>query len=364
MFRLNYLRMRSRYMVFCFVAIFSLSILFIMFQDSLSRPAIETLVTETHKQINNFKNFKDNLKIAEQKELVVNDEYLVSLGFISSPALYPAKFWKNTTLPVVVTYVLDGEHGQTIGLIRCINKYLSNHIILMYNLGIPDYQLRLMHQFCNNSSRCIIMEFSLSKFPSHVSHPQIKAYRPLVLQDALNQAGAVLFLDPDVRIISSDITKLFSTYNNKSIAGWETRIATTTVTHPKMFDYFRTPAENFYFLPTVQVDKLIMYNTEDVHQDIMLPWVQCALISECITPIGVQTKGCRYNKKPQYRYSGCHGFDVSALNIVLGIHYQFDSAPYVISEKPDNFFTKISAREAERVLHNLILNMTDSPAIT
>lgn len=29
-----------------------------MFQNSLSRPAIETLVTETHKQINNFKNFK------------------------------------------------------------------------------------------------------------------------------------------------------------------------------------------------------------------------------------------------------------------------------------------------------------------
>lgn len=45
-------------MLFCFVAVFSFSILFIMFQNSLSRPAIETLVTETHKQINNFKNFK------------------------------------------------------------------------------------------------------------------------------------------------------------------------------------------------------------------------------------------------------------------------------------------------------------------
>lgn len=58
MFKLQYLRMRSRYMLFCFVAVFSFSILFIMFQNSLSRPAIETLVTETHKQINNFKNFK------------------------------------------------------------------------------------------------------------------------------------------------------------------------------------------------------------------------------------------------------------------------------------------------------------------
>lgn len=45
-------------MLFCFMTVFLFSVLFIMFQNSLSRPAIETLVTETHKQINNFKNFK------------------------------------------------------------------------------------------------------------------------------------------------------------------------------------------------------------------------------------------------------------------------------------------------------------------
>lgn len=100
-----------------------------------------------------------------------------------------------------------------------------------------------------------------------------------------------MFLDPNVRITSPNVTKLFELYKNKSIVGWETRIApriaTTTLTHPKMFDYFRTPADNFFFLPLVLVDKLIVYNTLDVHQDIMLPWIQCALISECISPIGM-----------------------------------------------------------------------------
>lgn len=37
-----------------------------------------------------------------------------------------------------------------------------------------------MHSFCNN--RCTIIDFDLSKFPSHVTHTHIKAYRPLVLQ--------------------------------------------------------------------------------------------------------------------------------------------------------------------------------------
>ncbi|XP_050522935.1 uncharacterized protein LOC126895279 [Daktulosphaira vitifoliae] len=364
MIKLYYIRMRSRYMLFCFLAIFSLSILFIIFQDSLSRPAIETLVTETHKQIKNLKTFKENIKIAEQKELVVNNEYLYSLGFVSNAPLYQIKPMNNSTLPFIVTYVMDNEHGQVVGLARCVNKYLPNHLIFIYNLGVPEYQLGLMKQFCNNSTKCVIVEFSLSKFPSHVRSSHIKAYRPLVLQDALNRVGAVLFLDPDVRIISSDIEKLFTKYQNKSVIGWETRIATTTITHPKMFDYFHTPAENFFFLPIIQVDKLIVYNTEDTHQAVMLPWIQCALISECISPIGVQTKGCRYDKKPQYRYSGCHGFDVSAFNIVLGIHYQFDSTSYVIHEKPELFFTKVTARDAQQNLQSLILNITDSPAVT
>ncbi|CAH1736110.1 unnamed protein product [Aphis gossypii] len=364
MFKLQYLRLRSRYMLFCFIAVFSFSVLFLMFQNSLSRPAIETLVTETHKQINNFKNFKDNLKVAEQKELVVNEDYLYALGFVSKPAIYPDSSWKNTTLPIVVTYVLDDEHSQAIGLVMCVAKYLPDRAILVYNLGIPDYQLLLMQTFCNNNTRCTIVDFDLSKFPSHVSRTHIKAYRPLVLQDALNRAGAVMFLDPNVRIISPNVSKLFTLYSNKSIVGWETRMATTTLTHPKMFDYFRTPADNFFFLPLVLVNKLIVYNTLDMHQDIMLPWIQCALISECISPIGAQTKGCRYDKKPQYRYSSCHGYDVSAFNIVLGIHYQFDSTPYVIKENEDDFFTKVSTTEADKDLQNLILNITDIPAVT
>lgn len=154
-------------MLFCFIAVFSLSVLFIMFQNSLSRPAIETLVTETHKQINNFKNFKvtygprvrradghsnggfcfqDNLKVAEQKELVVNEDYLLELGFVANPAIYPHVAWKNTTLPVIVTYVLDDEHSQAIGLVTCAAKHLPDHAILVYSLGISDYQLVLVRR--------------------------------------------------------------------------------------------------------------------------------------------------------------------------------------------------------------------------
>jgi len=49
---------------------------------------------------------------------------------------------------------------------------------------------------------------------------------------------------------------------------------------------------------------------------------------------------------------------------VLGIDYQFDSTPYVIKENEDDFFTQVSTSEAQKDLQNLILNITDTPAVT
>lgn len=40
--------------------------------------------------------------------------------------------------------------------------------------------------------------------------------------------------------------------------------------------------------------------------------------------------GCRFDKKPQYRYSGCHGQDASALSIVLGLRSGFEESAYAM----------------------------------
>lgn len=85
-----------------------------------------------------------------------------------------------------------------------------------------------------------------------------------------------------------------------------------------MFEYFSTSVDNFFFLPMVDPIQLLLFNLPSVHRNIMLPWVQCALTRDCIRPLGAQAEGCRFNKKPMYRYTGCHRYDASALNIVLG----------------------------------------------
>lgn len=56
--------------------------------------------------------------------------------------------------------------------------------------------------------------------------------------------------------------------------------------------------------------------------------------------LGAQSGGCRFDKKPGYRYSGCHGYDVSALNIVLGLHFRFRPELYSASQELQ-LFTEI-----------------------
>ena len=56
--------------------------------------------------------------------------------------------------------------------------------------------------------------------------------------------------------------------------------------------------------------------------------------------------GCRFDKKPAFRYSGCHAYELSALNVVLGRMFNFDESKYIVDDK-HKFFAKVSDFEDE-----------------
>lgn len=124
-----------------------------------------------------------------------------------------------------------------------------------------------------------------------------------------------------------------------------------------MFQYFHTDSENFLFLQMVSADVMFLINSESVHYHIMLPWVKCALTQDCIVPIGAQSAGCRFDKKPQYRYSGCHSYDTSALNIVLGLKFNMDGTQYMLDES-EKLFETVDLDKAEALLREFEQNIT------
>lgn len=86
--------------------------------------------------------------------------------------------------------------------------------------------------------------------------------------------------------------------------------------------------------------------------------MECVCV--CVFCAGAQSGGCRFNKKPMYRYSGCHGYDASAFNIVLGLQWQFNASRYSTNDNTKLFYTE-TPEEATRQLENRRKNITELP---
>ena len=79
----------------------------------------------------------------------------------------------------------------------------------------------------------------------------------------------------------------------------QTSVPTTTLTHPKMFQYFDPRQyEDYAFQHMVSLASLVLVTGERLSRELMLPWVQCVLTEPCINPVGAQDTGCRSEWRP------------------------------------------------------------------
>uniref|UniRef100_A0A0A9XQS1 Arginase-2, mitochondrial n=1 Tax=Lygus hesperus TaxID=30085 RepID=A0A0A9XQS1_LYGHE len=383
--------MRVKSCMICFMGTVALTLVFLIFGEE--RPGLQTFVSDTHKHITyNFKIIKDKLEAGVPEG--PDDKYLSLLGLSpdSPPRSYPDDVWLNTSLPVVVSYASQSTLSQAIGLARNVGHFLHNHSLLVYYIDLKADQLQTLATFCN-SSRCQPLKFDLSQFPQHVSNEEIHAFRPLIIQDAVRKSGAILYLENDQRLTTGDISNLVNTASSRGVLTWRAPVSVMAMTHPRMLKFLSTTSkesvmltptvdseESLLFTPMVDSSRLIVYNTPTVSKNILLPWVKCTLKHDCILPIGAQSVGCRFDKKPFYRYSGCHGYDTSALSVLLGFAFKFESDSYSIQQESQStedvttstlvpglptashssYFRRIDPAEAAMELTSLLDNSTDS----
>jgi len=110
-----------------------------------SSRSIETLVTETHKQISNLN--MDVQKRLTGRKMVPNgsinlDSYhLELLGFSETPRLYPKAVAVDVVLPVIVTVATVSNYERTIKLVDSVQRHLKNHTVVIYDLGLGSYEL-------------------------------------------------------------------------------------------------------------------------------------------------------------------------------------------------------------------------------
>uniref|UniRef100_U5ESF9 Putative secreted protein n=1 Tax=Corethrella appendiculata TaxID=1370023 RepID=U5ESF9_9DIPT len=368
--------MRTKHFLLGLCIVIGTSLFLILGPAGQQNDSLKNIVTQTHQHL---KDFQKNLRDANEKKLEIDQKYLTQLGFIpthsslsasasastSSQTIYSINNQTIKTNFSVVTYTFNGEIASTILHAQNIATKLPNELLIIYDLGLNEQELQKLQAFCNNS-KCIVITYDLQQLPSYIFDQQMHAFRPILIHDALMRSRTILFMENNIRIRGNSISKeinelkLKTENNGVGIFGWTTRQATSSRTHPKMFDYFETFADSFLFLPMVSLDFIFFTNTNLVNNKIMLPWIKCMLTPECIHPIGAQSGGCKFNKKPLYRYSGCHGYDVSAFNIVLGLTFGFDETKYSTHDESSSLYYVETLEQATKILENRRKNISDT----
>ena len=359
---LRVIRMKNRiYFLFIGVVVCTSLLLIISSNPKSHSVVVQSIVAETQNGIQTLKNHFNK----KQQLLYVDNKYLIELGLEDEdeeeskdglskslkPIYWPDARWKkNVSEPVIVSAVLNGQSGDAVQFLRNTKLFLPSHNIILYDLGMSGHELDHVMKFCN-SSKCQIKDFSFSHFPSHVKNLKTSAFRPLIIQLVLKDAGAVLWMDLRQRLTTGDLSTYLSDISKTSgVLTWamEQTTPTSALTHPKMFEYLDKNPEDYNFQHMVDLTAMLIYNKKDISLKLMDPWVKCALLEDCIEPIGAQSTGCRFDKKPGFRYSGCHGYDVSAFNVVIGQMFNFNESQYMGKKR---FFVKMS-EDAESTTNN------------
>lgn len=314
---------------------------------------------------------QENLRAEKEKELDVDPKYLQLLGFTidmtTTRGGSPHQFNVSRQNFSVVSYVQAGQLAASILQLQNLASILPSENFLIYDLGLSETDLQTLSAFCNSSTiKCTISQHDFTQYPSYLMDDKLHLFRPLIIKHALSRYKTILFVANHIRLRGSN--KVFSDIRRKTeeqspVLSLEIKkLPITSNTHPRMFDYFDSDADSFLFVRQVALDAVFFHHTKFLDDEILLPWIKCVLTPQCIQPIGASsnTNHCRFNKKPQYRYSGCHGYDESAFNVVCGLAFNFNEAKYAVTDNESPLFYKESLENSIRILENRKKNISET----
>lgn len=356
-------RMKTKnfYIVVAFILVSSATLWLLSYPPS---PTFQNIVTKTQKGI---KSLPGNIQqIQNNQELTVNPLYLNRLGLGKEDPLkaessdpFVSDGEVKDVQPVIASSVGKDVWEDTVAFLESVAKHMAGYHLVMFDLGSSEDTSRMLKKYCNGTWNCEVRTFKFDMYPSHVADLSIKSYRPICIQEVLSTYGAVIWADSAEYFQSGNVTQLLGQARAVGLVAWTVEDPTSAITHPKMFDFFRTKQEMFYFHRAVETTHIVIYNSPSVREQIMLPWVKCALLEDCINPTGAQNVGCNFMRKPLFKYSGCHYYDMSALNIILGVMFEYDERPYTGKEAIFGNFVddRWLAKNASNPLHRSRLKL-------
>jgi hypothetical protein len=309
---------------------------------------------------------EDDDSFDEKEDLEVDSTYLELLGFVKEPNLFREDAKKvsveSSSADKIAGYLSESDDENTSNtnnnnlnvkkytgripplvtafsrfsdkekaLIESKLKYFLNDLIIIYDLDLSSSEQLKMKKMCNSS--CHLKTFKGDKYPRHLVDAKMKAYKPIIIQDVLNEFGSIIWIEPPNIFISNKVESFLNKSKVNGITAWPLIQPITQMTHPSMFKYFRTKQSDFYFVHMLDTSQFILYNNKDIHTNLMLPWVKCALKEDCISPPGSKYYGCDFSRRPAFLYSSCHRYEMSAFSIITALLFNYDQTKYTTQSR-------------------------------
>ncbi len=315
---------RNRALLFLLLLSVFFSSTYFLFMSRAQRSTIHSMIVEeTKTQIDNLKkNFDDD----GVRKLVVDEAFMEEFALDDhkdDARYFDVNRWSEDSdgrLPaLVVTAVTRGDAGQAAHFVRNVLLFLPDAKVVLYDMGLGYYESELVTKYCNSTS-CAIRKFDYGPYPGHVDRLGVSAARPLIIKKCLLERGSLLWLDVSQRLTSKELAPFLRKASRSGLLAWAMAtdgdgsggrnrrplLPTSALTHPNMFVRLGVSRpdelEEYHFQHMVGLDALVVYHTRAVADGVLAPWVKCALLADCVEPVGAQSTGCTMDKKPQYRY--------------------------------------------------------------
>ncbi|XP_065194470.1 uncharacterized protein LOC135825775 [Sycon ciliatum] len=211
----------------------------------------------------------------------------------------------------IVTGISENHYREAIDMIASSHHHMAKKIILVYNLGLSLHSVLQLKTLCWVKLRNI----DLSLYPPHVRWLKACAWKPLIIQAALQEFKAVIYCDASTRF-NAHMSSLIPLWQSVGILSRKTLGPASAYTHPLTYRSFDVAPSDFHKVSMAAAGVLLITGTAFVKQRILAPWVQCALRQQCIAPGGLVYTDCARGKNA-YDYRGCQRFDQSALTVLL-----------------------------------------------
>ncbi|XP_013406685.1 uncharacterized protein LOC106171094 [Lingula anatina] len=218
-------------------------------------------------------------------------------NFISSPATKDLIKRKNFTL---ITGANTGYFKRGLrNFIGSIHFWEPYRKIVVYDLGLTPDEVTEVKTWC----RVTYERFDFSEYPKHVSDLHQFAWKPLVVQKALEKFGKILWIDAgtEFRGPLNEIEKLLEQDGHFFVQRQDFDM--TRLIADGMYKALHVKKEAFWGNPSYAGGLTGWTKDGLAHRHILTLWVKCALNKDCNSPRGASKNN--------------HRFDQAALSVLI-----------------------------------------------